>query len=230
MQARYAIYYAPERDSSLDLFGKKWLGRCAETGAVLEQPNIPGLRGDELRQMTATPRHYGFHGTIVPPFVLSHEVSGHDIIGLLEAFAREQRPFDMEPLSVREIGAFIALVPDGQDALSKLAEASLRFFHPYREQPTLAELERRRSRGLTPAQERLLSNWGYPYVLEEFRFHITLTDSIRDKGKRKKVLKTITDYTDWLSRAIYPVRELCLFRQENKDKPFTLVHRAPLGS
>ena len=230
MQPRYAIYYAPERGSSLDLFGKKWLGRCAETGVTLAQPDMPGLSREELSRMTAQPRHYGFHGTIVPPFFLKDGVSGHRLLEFTEAFAGKQLAFDLEPLSVKEIGTFIALVPAGLDALSRLAEASLRAFHPLREQPTLAEMERRRSKGLTPAQERLLARWGYPYVLDEYRFHITMTDSIPDKGKRKMMMQVISEHAAWLTKTIHTVRELCLFRQENKDTPFTLIHRAPFGA
>ena len=32
--------------------------------------------------------------------------------------------------------------------------------------------------GLTDRQEALLTQWGYPYVMEEFRFHITLTGAL----------------------------------------------------
>jgi len=41
-----------------------------------------------------------------------------------------------------------------------------------------AEIARRRGAGLTPAQEACLRDWGYPYVMDHFRFHITLTGKL----------------------------------------------------
>jgi Protein of unknown function (DUF1045) len=40
---------------------------------------------------------------------------------------------------------------------------------------TPAEIARRRPETLTPRQRALLDVWGYPYVMEEFQFHLTLT-------------------------------------------------------
>jgi len=37
------------------------------------------------------------------------------------------------------------------------------------------ELARRRQAGLTAAQDALLLTWGYPWVLDEFKFHLSLT-------------------------------------------------------
>lgn len=230
MPRRYAIYYAPERNSTLDMFGRQWLGRCAETGATLDPPCLPGFTADDLSRLTRSPRHYGFHGTIVPPFELKPGISGHDVVEHAETFAGTQAPFEMDPLAVTEIGSFLALTPDGQDRLAVLAEASLRAFQPLREQPTLAEMERRRAKGLTQRQERLLAEWGYPYVLDEYRFHMTLTDSVPDKATRRRLHKQLTAHATPVTRTIQSVRELCVFRQEDRNTPFTLVHRAKLGT
>ncbi|SOB60271.1 conserved protein of unknown function [Pseudodesulfovibrio profundus] len=230
MPKRYAIYYAPERNSMLDVFGKRWVGRCAETGKSLDQPQFPGISPEVVYENTRSPRHYGFHGTLVPPFELKEGFCGHQLIEHAEKLARSQSTFVMEPLSVMEIGSFIALVPAGQDTLARLAEASLRWLEPFRQQPSLAELERRRAKGLTPTQERFLVNWGYPYVLEEFRFHLTLTDSIRDKPTRKKLFKLTVNHAAAVTQLIHPVRELCVFRQENRESSFILIHRAQLGT
>ncbi len=45
----------------------------------------------------------------------------------------------------------------------------------------MKELQRRRAANLTPRQEFLLMHWGYPYVLDEFRFHMTLTRRLPDE-------------------------------------------------
>lgn len=230
MAGRYAVYFSPEQGSDLDLFGKCWVGRCVETGQPIAQPSLRALSRADLHAMTTSPRHYGFHGTIVPPFPLAHPYGSEQLVEHAINFAKARRPFELEPLNVREIGNFIALVPAGQERIAKLAEDCLYSFADFREQPTLAEMERRRSKGLTPAQERLLARWGYPFVLEEYRFHLTLTDSIRDKRGRRKVLKHLSDYTTPLLRQPCAVSELCLFHQKDISSPFMLIHRLPFGS
>lgn len=230
MAGRYAIYYAPEKGSALDLFGKQWVGRCAETGAGLDQPDIRIVGREALHALTASPRHYGFHGTLSPPFRLKAGVGRDDLVSHAEAFASKLRPFDLEPLSVREIGSFLALVPSNQDTIASLASQCVTSFHPLREQPTLAEMERRRARGLTPAQERLLVQWGYPYVHDEFRFHLTLSNSIMDSGLRRNLMKVLNNMTASLRKMAHRVGEICIFHQEDEKSSFFLIQRIQLGA
>lgn len=229
MSGRYAVYYAPERDSVLDVFGKLFLGRCAETGTCFDQPSFSDLEQVDILKLTESPRFYGFHGTLVPPFHLESTYTSGDLMEFAGGFAKQCQPFNLAPLSVRDIGNFVAMVPARQENIAQYAEDCLRAFHHFREQPSLAELERRRAKGLTPIQERLLANWGYPYVLDEFRFHLTLTDSIRKRGLRKKIIKHINDYTESLRKMHHSVRELCIFHQSETTSPFSLIKRFPLG-
>jgi len=227
---RYAVYYAPVRDSELCRFGNRWLGRCAETGERPARPDLPGLCLDDLHGLTSEPRHYGFHATLVPPFRLKAIHGAGDLLEHAARFARLRKSFDLAPLSVKEIGSFVAMVPAAQDRVAELAADCVRSFYPLREEPTLAEIERRRSRGLTPAQERLLVRWGYPYVFGEYRFHLTLTNSIMDRSLRRRLVKGLAELTAPLRRAAHPVRELCLFHQTDGTAPFSLVHRIPFGA
>ncbi|BCS89875.1 DUF1045 domain-containing protein [Pseudodesulfovibrio sediminis] len=230
MSGRYALYYAPERESTLDLFGRHFLGRCAETGKRYEQPNLPDAGAEGVHGLTSSPRFYGFHGTIVPPFHLKDSSTPGALLERAQAFARSQPSCDLGTLSVKELGSFIALVPSQTLPVVRLAEAGLRSFHHLREQPSLAEMERRRSRGLTVTQERLLATWGYPYVLEEFRFHLTLTDSIGDTRLRKKMVKSLHGLTAPFSRTTYAIREVCVFYQSDTASPFSLIKRIPFGN
>jgi hypothetical protein len=45
----------------------------------------------------------------------------------------------------------------------------------FRAPPSEVELARRRQSRLSPAQEQHLRDWGYPYLMDQFRFHMTLT-------------------------------------------------------
>jgi putative phosphonate metabolism protein len=224
---RYAVYFAPGRDSALAVFGRRWLGRCVETGEEVSRPVVPGVAEATLNQLTAGPRHYGFHATLVAPFVLADDVTPDQLMDQTAALARHQAPCALQSLSVKLLGSFIALIPSDQIGVARLAEACLRRLHPMRAQPTLAELERRRATGLTPNQERLLANWGYPYVLDEYRFHMTLTDSIRDTKSRSTLLRHLSEAAAHLRREPVLVADICLFKQQDGGQ-FRLVRRFPL--
>jgi hypothetical protein len=227
---RYGVYYAPGRDSGLDRFGASWLGRDNETGRPVDAALPDGLPSDEWRALTETPRHYGFHGTLMPPFVPARGVDETGIADRLDRLAGNLAPFILAPLSVREIGSFLALVPVEQVWLAEAAEACLRTMHPLREPPSHAENEKRRASGLTPEQDQLLEEWGYPYVLGEFRFHITLTGRVQDPARRKRLAEILAGLAAPVTDRPHPVEELCLFHQPDRSAPFRLIHRARLGN
>jgi hypothetical protein len=195
----------------------------------VEQPILPGVDCHELRELTALPRHYGFHATLVPPLVLRQDCQAEDFLDHVRAVAESVHPFELPPLSVREVGNFIAMVPAGQEAVAALAETCLRALRPLGEPPSLAEIEKRRARGLTPVQGRLLADWGYPYVLQEYLFHFTLTGPVRDKARRRALRRRIADFTEPLREKTHHVHDICVFCQESREAPFFLTHTAPLG-
>ncbi|WP_272698725.1 DUF1045 domain-containing protein [Desulfovibrio sp. Fe33] len=227
---RYGVYFAPGRGSGLDRFGAAWLGRDNETGRPVDAPLPEGLPSEEWRALTETPRHYGFHGTLMPPFVPADGMNEAEITDRLDKLAGRLAPFVLAPLSVREIGSFLALVPVEQVWLAETAEACLRTMHPLRKPPSATENEKRRASGLTPKQDRLLEEWGYPYVLDEFRFHITLTGRVADPARRKRLAHILTDLAAPVTGRPHPVEELCLFYQPDRSAPFRLIHRAKLGN
>ena len=231
MSERYAVYYAPEPGSDLELFGRRWLGRCPRTGRDAPRLEVPDFIGEEVYALTRAPRHYGFHGTLVPPFSLQAQFSPELFLSEVERTARSLAPLAIGPLAVREIGSFVAMVPSEArgEVLARLLHGTcLMAVHMFREPPTPAELERRRAHGLSPVQEQLLVRWGYPYVMEEHRFHLTLTDTIPDRSKRERMLKFLTLETGSLCRGPHPIRELCVFHQSDRESPFSLRQRFPL--
>jgi len=71
--------------------------------------------------------------------------------------------------------------------------------------------------------------WGYPYVLEEWRFHLTLTGRIRDDGERSAIAELLRRrFAGFLDRPL-AVRDLCVFRQPAPGRPFTVLARFTLG-
>jgi putative phosphonate metabolism protein len=230
MGDRYAIYFAPLAGSALARFGDSWLGRDAESGRALPQPALNGFDVGRLQELTEAPRHYGFHGTLKPPFQLADGCDVADLRRAILGFATRQRPFEIKALQLRAIGNFLALIPaNAAPALTALADACVVEFDAYRAPPDAAELAGRHAAGLTPRQGELLARWGYPYVLDEFRFHLTLTGAIADAGERSRVADHMAPLVAPLTAQAVPVRELCLFHQPDRTAAFRLVERFPFG-
>ena len=85
--------------------------------------------------------------------------------------ARARRPALAGGRITRAFAAFLL-------ALAALAAAAVARFDRFRVPSEPAELARRRAQRLTARQEALLQRWGYPHVMEEFRFHMTLTGAL----------------------------------------------------
>jgi len=156
--------------------GSQWLGRCAQSDLVLPQPVLAGMAPDTFMRLTQAPRRYGWHATLKAPFSMAE---GTDPIGLQAAFANMEvalaSPILLD-VEVAQIGSFLALVPVRRSPdLQALAAACVRQLHAYAAPLTQSELSRRRQGGLSQRQENMLQEWAYPYVMEEFRFHMTLT-------------------------------------------------------
>ncbi|MEM6635199.1 MAG: DUF1045 domain-containing protein [Pseudomonadota bacterium] len=175
--SRYAVYYLPEDMDFVDK-GAAWLGWDAIRGREVAQPGLDGLPRP-VADLTKTPGKYGLHATLKPPFRLTHGQRPQDLCAAVERLAATLPPVRAETLEVAALGHFIALRAVGdQSALGRLAGALVTELDHFRAPPGPEDLARRRAAGLTAQQEALLLRWGYPYVLEEFRFHITLTGRV----------------------------------------------------
>lgn len=175
MYRRYAIYYTPP-PGALARFGAAWLGWDSAAGARSPQPDWADLAGLDLPAVTETPRRYGFHATIKPPFALA---PGTDAAGLqadFAALAGRLPAVTLEGLALTRLGRFLALTPTGDQApVRTLAAEVVRNLDRFRAAPDAAEIARRDRPHLSEAQRGNLLRWGYPHVMDNFRFHMTLT-------------------------------------------------------
>lgn len=220
---RYAVYYAPEPGEFASR-ASQWLGWDAAAGVNLTPPDL-GLPAD---QITRDPRKYGFHGTIKPPFRLAEGLTEAKLRGALADLAAGLAPVRLTGLRLASIGGFLALVPEGDTApLGDLAAEVVRALEPFRAPLTPAEIARRRPEGLTPRQRALLEAYGYPYVMEEFRFHLTLTDRLEPPLNEQARAVLEAYFAPVLPRP-FVVADLCLFG-EAQDGRFHLLHRYPLS-
>ena len=140
-------------------------------GREAVQPEISGLR-----DITMTPMKYGFHGTLKPPFRLAEGQTAEQLRLAVAEVAAALSPTTCERIALTTLGGFLALTPQGDaSGLRRVADACVRDLDTFRAPATEPELTRRRAAGLSAQQEALLTQWGYPYVMKEFRFHLTLS-------------------------------------------------------
>lgn len=195
MFSRYALYYTPPA-GPLSRFAAAWFGQDPATGRPGAAPDtgLSALVGQvwvgcdpdnaDLASITARPGKYGFHATLKAPFRLAPGVALEDLASAVAAFAAGRAPVSVDGLvldHLRQGGpcGFLALMPDGEcTALTALAGEIVMQFDRFRAPLTEAEIARRQPKSLSERQRGHLAEWGYPFVLDEFRFHMTLTDSL----------------------------------------------------
>lgn len=227
---RYALYYAPAADSALWCFGSATLGYDAVTGADIDFAVPPGCEGPDWSDLTAEPRRYGFHATLKAPFELA---SGRNE-GALRAFARNyvagRPPVRLAGLSVTALGRFIALTPsEPSEALQRLAFDIVQAFEPFRAPLSEADLARRLQSPLTPAHRAYLEAYGYPYVGDAFRFHMTLTGSLPDEQIARVKAALTQAYSQALPAGPVQIDRVAIFKQESRSSRFVLLDNIPLG-
>lgn len=223
MFTRFAIYYTPEPGTPLSDFGAQWLGWDSAKGVACAHPQADV----DVAQITETPRKYGFHGTMKPPFRLAEGHTAQALCDALEALCADAAPVALEALTLARLGRFLALVPAGDAArLAALAGRTVQELDPFRAPPGGAELAKRRARPLTPAQEAHLQQWGYPYVLDQFRFHMTLTGPL-DTSQADQAEAALAAPLAALDLAPYVIDALTLLGEDDTGK-FHQIHRYAL--
>lgn len=218
---RYAIYFAPPHGSPLNSLGSSWLGRDAHTGALLAQPAVEGIAA-----VTADPRRYGFHATLKAPFSLREGVAPDHLVQTCAALAADIRDFRVK-LRVGLLDGFLALRPEATSGLLQdIAARMVRELDHFRKPPIHDELVRRRKTPLTPRQEDYLMQWGYPYVFDEFRFHMTLTQRLPADHARPILAAAEAHFGDELSSPL-TIDGVTLFQEKEPGAPFLVLRHFP---
>lgn len=221
--ARVAIYYAPAPDDPLFAESSTWLGRDPESGAPAPQPDIPGLP-----ELTAFPRHYGFHATLKPPIRLRPGTTWQALVAAAEDLAAATAPFDLPIMAVADVHGFLALrETEPSMKLQALADLFTAGLDQFRTPPEPGELARRQQADLSPAEDAMLRRWGYPYVFGTWFFHMTLTRRLTAQEK-SRILPAAEHHFARALRQPRRVTEICLFTQCAPDTPFIIAQRVPL--
>ena len=230
---RYALYLTPSAESDLWRFGCDVIGRDALTGELREGFAPEGHELEAWHGLTSDPRRYGFHATLKAPFRLRADLDAIDLTDTIAAFARTVSPFDAGELHVGAMAAddgraFVVLKPwPHSKALRSLEEAAVRRLDAVRAPPTQEERLRRDISRLSPRQRYYLEAWGYPYVIDEFRPHFTLTNAVPDPAPLVKSLKW--EFSLRVASREMRVDALTLFGETAPSGEFRVVRRFPLG-
>ncbi|AXS39155.1 DUF1045 domain-containing protein [Breoghania sp. L-A4] len=229
---RTALYFTPRRDHPLLHAAVDWLGRDAYGERVPSGPDLDGSGPDTLTtedwaKVTAAPRRYGFHATVKAPFRLARGKSVAELDAALSAYCLETAPVILPGLRLSRLGSFFALVPSEPSAhLQAFAGEAVRAFEPFRAELSDAEIARREKASLTQTQRKNIRDWGYPYVFDDFRFHMTLTGPVPEADQPRVEAALRTHFHAFLGEegtsAPFAVDTLALFVEPEDGADFTI--------
>lgn len=147
-----------------------------------------------------------------------------DVAGMAERIP----PFDLPRLQVADLGPFLALRESAPcPALNALADACVTELDTHRMPAGADEIARRRKSGLNAEQDAMLLNWGYPHVLQTWRFHMTLTRRL-SPAEHDQLLPRAQSFFEAALQTPRQVVDICIFTQAGQGQPFMLAERVPL--
>jgi len=235
MQApfRHAAYYAPAPQSLEWDLGSQWLGRCAHQLKTLEQPRWNELNAELFEKLTLSPRLYGWHATLKAPFELNPGFMSEDVQKAFQELARNTVSSFHLPIKLTVLGDFLALVPSQPSLeLQKFAEDCVTQLHSLALTLSKSELQRRTGSGLNDRQTNLLHEWGYPFVMDQFKFHMTLSGSLKNVDPQLKIdLKAAAQ--EWFAPILkngLSIDAVTWFSQDQPNSNFQWLERFELDS
>lgn len=222
--ARYAIYFAPSATHPLWAAGSAWLGRDAADREDRRPPSRPEV---------ATPWHYGFHATLKAPMRLAPGMRLRKLQDAIQALTTRHRIFEMPPLVIGALGDFLALRPaaplPSDHPLERLAADAVQSLDACRAPLSDAERTRHGRADLDERQRASLLRWGYPHVLENWRFHLTLTGSLAaDDPVRVELHSAAGAHFAAALATPMQAEDVALFEQLAPGEPFHLRQRFAL--
>ena len=220
---RFAIYFIPDQIELAQL-GASWLGWDIITGQEVRQIELSDF---DIKKFTQQPKKYGFHATVKAPFRMKGSKTSTELVSTFDEFAEICSPVVLEGLEVKKLGDFLALRPVGSEAeLNSLVANVVEHFDCFRAPLTQKEIAKRRRIKLTNIQKALMKKWGYPFVMSEFQFHITLTGPLSQNDAHTAHSAVESLFGD-IIKDPFKVNSLCLAGEDENGR-FHLIKRFEL--
>jgi hypothetical protein len=227
---RYAVYFVPNPETQLYRFGAEVLGFDCYTGGDVDHEPEPGTSRAEWSDLTREPRTYGFHATLKAPFHLAPDYVETDLVEAFWTFsAKPQRALSITP-SIEFLEHFVAIVPRQEvPDVDAFATTCVSAFDRFRAQMTSQGRARRLRHKVSARQIANIDRWGYPYVFEDFRFHMTLTGPV-PWDQRPPVLSFLrARFSALCGEASIPIDHIALLRQDTPTARFRVISHSGMS-
>lgn len=219
MFERYAIFHTPA--GALAEWGEHWLGWSSARGCRMPHADFNGL---DVGKITAKPRKYGVHGTLKAPFHLRDDLDVDQLKQAAADFASRTAAFNIGDVKLRFQNGFVALRPVTRtEPLHRFATSVVKDFDSFRAQLSDADIARRRRSSLNNRQDKQMLEWGYPYIFDDFHFHITLSGSVAS-ATATKIITALTPVLNPLVETPFLIDTITLMGQDS-DGMFHQIHR-----
>ncbi len=221
---RHAVYWAPAPEHALWAAGCSWLGRDARAGQCLTPPARPGV---------LAPWRYGFHATLKAPITLACGAQVDDWLAAVRALAARHSAFDMPPLQVATLSGFVALrplhTPGATHPLRRLADACVLDLDCWRAPQDASERARQTPQGASARQLQHLERHGYAHVLDDWRLHLTLSDSLPGAAALAALQADAEQHFAAALREPLRCDAVSVFSEHARGQAFVLSHSFPLA-
>jgi hypothetical protein len=214
---RHAIYWTPEPGSVLAAFGERWFAEPAQ---------VSGLAPEFAAAAVKAPARYGLHATLKAPFPLRADAAAGDLQRALEAFCAKRRaPCGGAFVPAFFQGGWFGLVLSQRTAaIDWLAAECATHFDTFRAPGGLSGVP---ADGELSAREAAFAEeFGYPYVLSAFQFHVTLAGPLDDAGLNQ-VAAALQPHLVPFLREPAAIEGLTLLGEREDSHVFEIVSRHP---
>ncbi len=213
---RYAIYWTPELGSDLAAFGARWFAEPAE---------VSGLGAELAARAVKSPARYGLHATLKAPFPFTERASVQDLQQALDAFCAKRRaPSGGALVPAFYQGYFVLALSQRTADIDWLAAECVTHFDAFRAAGGRSGVPA--DGALSPQEEAFAAEFGYPYVLSAYRFHVTLAGLLGEAGL-KEVATALEPQLAPFLRDPVAIGSLTLLGEPESGGAFEAIGRHP---
>jgi Protein of unknown function (DUF1045) len=164
------------------------------------------------------------------PFNLGAGIDLPELKSRMTALASNLEPLPLGVLSTTTLGNFVALTPSAPvPGMHELAATCVTSLDDLRAPLTANDLARRQVDQLDARAMELLTRFGYPHVLERFRFHFTLTGPVTSEEAAVVARAAAALVLHLNAREPLVLDRLCLFLEAAANSPFLRIADFKLG-